>query len=235
MKRVWIYLLVLLIVLGIPLTAAAQELTGCTVAAESVAAAPGAVVTVPVYISDNPGFTNFGIALDYDREQLSLQEIVLVDEEGTYLCSETSSANPAWADGDGTEYGYVTTASADKITGDGILFSVRFRVSESFSGSAAVTPKILYMRNNTAVLPVFEDVAVTAKAGTVTRLVPGDYDGNGKITLNDVNALIDVYRSKTPLSEDLMNAVDLNGDGKITLNDVNGLIDIYRNKSWMSN
>lgn len=234
MKRVWIYLLILLLVLGIPLTAAAQELTGCTISADSVAAAPGAVVTVPVRISGNPGFTNFGIALDYDAEQLTIQEIVLMDEEGTYLCSGISSANSAWADGNGRECGYVTAASADKTTGDGILFAVQFRISSSFSGSAAVTPKILYMRNNTAVLPVFEDVAVTAKAGAVTRLVSGDYDGNGKITLNDVNALIDVYRNKTVLSEELMNAVDLNGDGKITLNDVNSLIDIYRNKSWMS-
>lgn len=29
-------------------------------------------MTVPIRISGNRGFTNFGIALDYDREQLEL-------------------------------------------------------------------------------------------------------------------------------------------------------------------
>ena len=114
------------------------------------------------------------------------------------------------------------------------MFAVRFQVSENFTGNASVTPKVQYMRNNTAVLPVFEEITVTEQGGILSGRIPGDYDGDSKITLNDVNALIDAYRNKTALSEAVMNAVDLDGDGRITLNDVNALIDSYRNKSWMS-
>ena len=69
MKKIIGILLAALLSLVLPLSVLATELTSCTVAAESVAGAPGEEVTVEVRIADNPGFTNFAIALDSDPEE----------------------------------------------------------------------------------------------------------------------------------------------------------------------
>ena len=74
MKRFGIVCLVFLLILAVPLTVAAQE-AGCTITADTVAAAPGTTVTVPVQITNNPGFTNFAIVIKYDAAKLKLEKI----------------------------------------------------------------------------------------------------------------------------------------------------------------
>lgn len=54
----------------------------------------------------------------------------------------------------------------------------------------------------------------------------GDLDGDGKITVSDVNMQINLYRSK-----DYYAVGDMNGDDKIDVTDVNLLINAYRNKA----
>ena len=74
----------------------AAEIADCTVSADSVSATAGGTVTVPIRISGNRGFTNFGIALDYDREQLELLSIQTAEGETPYLCGTTVAVNTQW-------------------------------------------------------------------------------------------------------------------------------------------
>ena len=68
--------LCLALLLCLPQTAAATE-TGCRITGEAVVTLPGRTVEIPIEISGNPGFTNFGIELAYDRETLRLEEILV--------------------------------------------------------------------------------------------------------------------------------------------------------------
>lgn len=55
---------------------------------------------------------------------------------------------------------------------------------------------------------------------------PGDVDGDAKVGITDVTALIDMILSgEVPQSEDLRDAADVDGDGTITIVDVTVLID----------
>lgn len=55
--------------------------------------------------------------------------------------------------------------------------------------------------------------------------LPGDMDDDGKISVSDVNMLIDLYRNKG-----YDRIADMNEDGKVDVTDVNLLLDTYRNK-----
>ena len=76
MKRITGVILAIALIFALAVTAMAAEIADCTVSADSVSATAGGTVTVPIRISGNRGFTNFGIALDYDREQLELLKML---------------------------------------------------------------------------------------------------------------------------------------------------------------
>ena len=227
MKKIISIMLTALLLTGLVVTAVAAEQTTCTVSADTVTAVDGQV-TVPIRISENPGFTNFGIALDYDRDALELVSINTADGETTYLCGELAAVNVAWnpaADGNAAgntafaanqTYGYVTCASAEAVTENDILFTATFTVREGFeSGTAAVTPIVSYVRNNAAVFSVFEEITATVETGAVTTGLLGDVNGDGEITPVDAAMTYSIANGKLEATEARCAAADVNGDGEI--------------------
>ena len=220
MKKIISIVLTVALIFALAVTAMAAEIAECTVSADSVSAAAGKTVTVPVRITGNRGFTNFGIALDYDREQLELLSIQTAEGETPYLCGTVAAGNTGWTDVDGKTYGYVTAALEDAVTEDGILFTATFRVSESFSGTAAVQPVVQYMRSNKRLLSVFDAIPVTAVSGTVSTVLVGDYDRNGEVDVFDAAMLYAAVLDDMDFSEDDLNRLDVNRDGGIDIFDV---------------
>ena len=171
MKRITGVILAIALIFALAVTAMAAEIADCTVSADSVSATAGGTVTVPIRISGNRGFTNFGIALDYDREQLELLSIQTAEGETPYLCGTTVAVNTQWTGTDEKTFGYVTAALEEAATADGILFTATFRVSGDFSGTAAVQPVVQYMRSNKRLLSVFDAIPVTTVSGTVSTVL----------------------------------------------------------------
>ena len=223
MKKITSIALAVMLIFALAVTAMAAEIAGCTVSADSVWAAAGQTVTVPVRVLGNPGFTNFGIALDYDREQLELVSIQTAHGETPYLCGATASVNTQWKDADEKTYGYVAAASAQAVSGDGILFTATFRVSEAFSGAASVRPVVQYFRNNQRLFPAFETIGAKAEAGTVSAELIGDYNRDGEVTVTDVMRLFNAIGSGETFTEDDLARLDINRDGEITVSDVMGI------------
>ena len=220
MKKIISIVLAVALIFALAVTAMAAEIADCTVSADSVSATAGKTVTVPVRISGNRGFTNFGIALDYDREQLELLSIQTAEGETPYLCGTVAAGNTGWTNVDGKTYGYVTAALEDAVTEDGILFTATFRVSESFSGTAAVQPVVQYMRSNKRLLSVFDTIPVTTASGTVSTVLVGDYDRNGEVDVFDAAGLYAAVLDSVDFSEDNIDRLDVNRDGEIDIFDV---------------
>lgn len=214
MKRFIAIVLAVLLSLAFPLTVMAAELTGCVVTVDSVAGMPGETVTVAVRIADNPGFTNFAIALDYDREHLTLKSIETQNGDTPYLCGEHVSINKAW-DADEKVYGYVVSASADPVKENGILFTVTFEIAADFTGETQVTPVVRYIRNNEAVFSIFEELHAAITPGTVTSAQAGDLNGDGIIEYNDVMLAYRAFLGEAELTPEQMAVVDANGNGTI--------------------
>ena len=220
MKKIIGIVLAVALIFALAVTAMAAEIADCTVSADPVSATAGKTVTVPIRITGNRGFTNFGIALDYDREQLELLSIQTAEGETPYLCGTVAAGNTQWADADGKTYGYVTAALEDAVTEDGILFTATFRVSENFSGTAAVQPVVQYMRSNKRLLSVFDTIPVTTASGTVSTMLVGDYDRDGQVDVFDAMGLYIAVLDDVDFSEDDINRLDFNRDGEVDVFDV---------------
>lgn len=226
MKKFIALFLVVLLSLALPLTVMAAELTSCTVTAESVAGAPGETVTVEVRIADNPGFTNFAIALDYDREHLTLKSIETKDGNNPYLCGSNVSINKTW-DEEEKEYGFVVSASADPVKENGILFTVTFEIAADFVGEAQVTPVVQYIRNNEAVFYIFEEIHGAVTPGTVASVLVGDVNGDGIIEYNDVMLTYKAFLGEAELTPEQMAVVDTNRNGTVEEAEYQAIYQIY--------
>ena len=220
MKKITSVILAIALIFALAVTAMAAEIADCTVSADSVSATAGGTVTVPIRISGNRGFTNFGIALDYDREQLELLSIQTAEGETPYLCGTTVAVNTQWTGADEKTFGYVTAALEEAAAEDGILFTATFHVSEDFSGTAAVQPVVQYMRSNQRLLSVFDAIPVTAVSGTVSTVLVGDYDRNGTVNALDVMGLYRAVISGTDFSEEDLDRLDVNKDGMVNALDI---------------
>ena len=220
MKKGIAMILAVLLCLTIPVAAAAAELTGCTITAVSGAAAPGETVTTEIRIENNPGFTNFAIALDYDRNKLTLLSLAPV-------VGAMVSTSPNWQDADGTEMGYVVCASPEPIKENGVLFTATFEISADAVDEAVVTPQVQYIRNNEAVFSIFEAITAAVNSGSVTRVLNGDISGDGIIEYNDVMLAYKAFLGETELTAAQMAAVDSNGNGIVEEAEYQAIYQIY--------
>ena len=226
MKKFIAVTLAVLLSLALPLSVLAAELTSCTVTADSVAGEPGETVTVAVKIADNPGFTNFAIALDYDREHLILKSIETQNGDDPYLCGSNVSINKTWDENE-KEYGFVVSASADPVKENGILFTVTFEIAADFVGEAQVTPVVQYIRNNEAVFSIFEEIHATVTAGMITSVLVGDVNGDGIIEYNDVMMAYKAFLGETELTAEQLASVDTNGNGTVEEAEYQAIYQIY--------
>ena len=226
MKKFIAVTLAVLLSLALPLGVMAAELTSCTVTADSVAGEPGETVTVAVKIADNPGCTNFAIALDYDREHLILKSIETQNGDDPYLCGSNVSINKTWDENE-KEYGFVVSASADPVKENGILFTVTFEIAADFVGEAQVTPVVQYIRNNEAVFSIFEEIHATVTAGMITSVLVGDVNGDGIIEYNDVMMAYKAFLGETELTAEQMAVVDTNRNGTVEEAEYQAIYQIY--------
>ena len=60
---------------------------------------------------------------------------------------------------------------------------------------------------------------------------PGDVNGDGNVTINDVTLAVDYLIGKLPIPDDATkNRVDVNKDGNITINDITLIVDYLLGK-----
>jgi len=225
------------ILTGLSITAAAEAVDGCAIVARTEVAAAGTRVAVDISVSGNPGFTNLGIALDYDRDKLELVSLTL----GT-LCGELAESNIAWdpdENGDtvvdarfdtGKTYGYVVCASEKAVQGDGELFTAVFQVKNGASGTANVTPVVYYIRDNTSVFSVFAPVEAVETAGAVVinNGIPGDFNQDGVVLIQEVLVVLAAYKGSGTMTEEQMNMIDTDGNGVILIQEVLPVLAAYK-------
>lgn len=216
MKRILCLLLALLLIHGTGVLAFAQ-MPACRITADSVDYTEGEVA-VPIRIGDNPGFTNFAMELTYDARKLELLRIDAAHDG--CLCPDTVSIHPDWKQDGNSSSVLVIAASAEAVAGDGILFTAVFRVRETGQGNATVVPSVRYIRNNTALLPVFEDISAAVTGGNVLIPLVGDLNGDGTADQADVSLIYSVYLGQATLTPEQMAMADANGDGIIEYDEV---------------
>ena len=188
--------------------------------------APGETVTVAVRIVDNPGFTNFSVLLDYDREHLTLTDIQTNSAEGPYLCG-THASSHIRTEADGRVLGCVVAASALPVKADGILFTATFTVSEGFCEDGEITPIVQYIRNNEAVFSIFEEIRAAEEAGVVVFAQEGDVNCDGIVEYDDVMLAYKAFLGEVELTPKQMAVADTNRSGTIEEAEYQAIYQIY--------
>ena len=227
MKKVISILLSLLYLLGVPMLAFAEEITSCSICADSVPTPPGEQITVPIRITENQGFTNFAISLEYDPEKLELIRINTTDDQNPYLSGSLVSTNIGWKNAEEKTCGYIVAASENAVSGDGILFTATFQVNQNFDDYTTVTPVVHYVRNNAAVFSIFEEISASVTSGTITAIVAGDVTGDGVVEYDDVMKVYKASLGEVSLTEEEKHLADINGDQIIDNLDVEEIYRIY--------
>ena len=107
MKKTMSIVLSLLLFLCICPGASAEgtaEAAAVTVTVGSGSCLPAREITIPICIEGNPGFSNLAIALEYDRDKLSLTKISPAEGIcGAMYCS----TNTEWKKADGSPCGFL--------------------------------------------------------------------------------------------------------------------------------
>lgn len=215
MRKIISILLVILLTVSVPMLVAAEEGNRCTITVESVAGSPGGTVTVAVSIAEHPGFTNLAIALEYDKEKLTLQSIQPHPDEQSCLKGAQISTNLNWQDETGNSAAFLVSASDVPVRDDGVLFTATFETSSEFLGETVVTPRVLYVRNNEAVFSVFEELHSATVSGTVYSVPYGDINGDGIVEYNDVMLAYKAFLGQIELPLMQMGAADRDGNGTV--------------------
>lgn len=167
---------------------------------------PGQQVKLTVSIRENPGLCGLNFGISYDHSRLTLED---------YDCAEGLLTASDWSVGLG-EGEKALWLQADPMTQDGAILTLVFRIADSAPlEETAVTLTGITGGTEEAALvkPACAGGSVTVDSG-----IPGDINGDGRVTAADEKRLRR-FLSGANVSIETGNA-DMNGDGSIDLLDL---------------
>ncbi len=175
-------------------------------------------VKIPIKITNNPGFSTFGIIVNYDSSLL-----VPLSVENGKIWGSNFAGNPDYEPGqisiNGMDIKNVTT------TGDlcYITFKVNDSVKENVSTELSITVNELFRYDgNYASLPMRS--IVTKGIVDIQNVVEGDINFDGHITAMDATQALLCGLGVKNLTGTAFNAADTNKDGIITPIDATNIL-----------
>lgn len=192
------------------------------------------MITVPVNLMVNEGFSSLGISATFDPAKLAYDSVVISDAYrnnvllDSYTMSQTGSKLT------------VNLASKGDIKTTGTLMYLNFRVTDlpatSGTGTQASatklgpTPVVLNVETVDKLTPSeLQYVAATTCTVTITERehLAGDVNGNNRIDLIDVLYVIQYYNDVKKLTDVEFRAADMDKNGVVNLIDARIMLQYY--------
>lgn len=181
---------------------------------------PGETMTVSILLDNEASYTAFQADL-YLPEGLTVEE-----EDGDYIFDLTSRKGSdhtlsAQLRGDGSLRLLSYSLRVKSYSGNsGPLVTFNVTADSHFTGTATIQMKNILFTTTGGVEVAFANETCTVTAASTA--MPGDVNGDGKLSIGDVTDLISIL-----LSGDAPNAAaDVDGNGKVNIGDVTALISI---------
>lgn len=150
---------------------------GPTVTVGSVAEAKaGEFFTIPVTISNNPGFTNYDFHVDYDSSVMTLKTVLKSGTLATNMNQFDGLATTGNIAAAGVSDEYAEEQGTTSIAEDGVLFKLKFEVNKgatsgNYKVSIAVKADGAFKNDKEDVVATFVPGTITVKANTTDRTV----------------------------------------------------------------
>lgn len=133
----------------------------------SVKGLPGEYVDVPIYIKNNSGLSGFKVSLNYDKKYLTPEGIIAgtmiegryqanvrnVGDENVTVETDLENINVCWYE-------------PENISDDGILFAIRFLVSDTAPTNGIIPVELSYAENDICKV---SDLDIVAVAPTIVQ------------------------------------------------------------------
>ncbi len=189
-----------------------------TITATNVEGAPGSTVNVQLVLTNDAAVAGFQANIAADKAGLTL---------GAATLGTRTIAGTPWIGSNAvssTSYNVLMySPECNTYTGAATQTVAVIPVTIPSSATAGTT-YTLTIQNG--IVSNASGVTANCTSSTVTVKVKaalvGDVNGNGKIDINDVQAIYDAYNTN---STDLK--YDINGNGKVDINDVQAIYDLY--------
>lgn len=248
-KRILCAMFALLMVVTLLPVVAGADATPTIKFVQQETAAGASKVKVDVVLENNPGFVSATIPVKWDPSIMTLTDSIQV----------TSVVDTGWCGMSMTEYAtngtqgtyYLawdndtrTEADGGNFTGDGKLHTLEFTLVDNTKDTATqiaseLSADIANMMNYD--MQDLRDSGLTAVAGMVNvtaadaggdvDYIPGDINGDGKVSYSDVAKLYAIFRGK--VTNDNAELLDVNKDGKFSYSDVAKLYAYFRGKTTL--
>ena len=182
---------------------------------------PGAIVDLQLHVQRVNQIAGWAARIDYDPQALSY--VAESFAPGALL----SELTPLEHLGAGyVEIGGDVLDRADPATGSGILGTLSFRVEEGFAEAAelAVTRLIWHRAGNGGPARDIVYAPAMIRRAPVALVPPGDFDGNGRIDVDDFLLFADRFQRRVPPVEPRF---DLDDDGQVHFSDFFILADLF--------
>ena len=192
----------------------AAETDKFTISVAEKTAFPGSTVDVDITLKNNPGVSSIGLNVGYDKKILTLDKIVYNTQMGGTTQSSSLTDNPVtllWIN------------SSAKFKSDANFATLTFKVASSAKEGDVSDITLSYDEENVYNLDEHNVACQTANGKvTVTTLLAGDINKDGKVNNKDVSRLMQYLAHwevevNTPV-------LDCNGDKKINNKDVSRLM-----------
>ena len=200
------------------LAAVVNAETECTIRGEKVVSAPGAEVTMNVFIENNPGVSGAELVVSYH------EKLTLIRAESGNAFAALTYATPSYYRSP-MVFAWDSLEIRNKDINDGVILTLTFLIADDAEGELPVN--ISYESGN-----VFDrdlqPVELNIESGSVIAItyLPGDADGNKNINTLDITKIrrfIVDGRKTDPDGYNVVineNAADVNGSASINTLDI---------------
>ncbi len=180
--------------------------TSSTLSVEDRTAAPNGTVTVPVRLTRASQLRSLNFSLRYDPNVLKVNRVDAGDLVGGALFQ------PSTRDAGIIRFGVVVQGTT-WISGDGPVAHVVFTASGSSGSQSSLTLGDIIATDAGGTR---QNLNLSSGRVTISVKLKGDYDGDGRVTMKD--ALAALQMSVGDLPQDLN--LDMDSDGRVTADDV---------------
>ncbi|MDP4118376.1 MAG: cohesin domain-containing protein [Bacillota bacterium] len=214
MKKLMIFMLILMLLCGFCGTVYAENTIDTTITIGNVYGEAGKVVSVPVYVQSTGPLMAIVLKVRFDENSLEYIPYQSSSDKGNLGFSLVTSGITL---NDSDVIGITLSSSSKDVNANGVLLYLRFNIKEGTSNGIKALEVTFASAANMA--GTAANITTTAGGITIDKRIKGDVDGDGKIGTFDGICILKYLSGTMTLEGSAQSAADCDGNGTVEITD----------------